>query len=175
MPPWPDNSDDREGRFSPTNDEATELAEKGDNQRALCGDGLEHLRSELEKKYNLDHIEQISYALAAGIHCAEARNSEGDSDDDEEVGDIICLLSFCSKVARQYQSKRYFTFYPLAFHPRCGNFSSPRPPRFLSNLCTVMRDDLSFQSDGFDALSFGVFQAYSNIKRRSEAVQIIFL
>ncbi|CZR49835.1 uncharacterized protein FPRO_16043 [Fusarium proliferatum ET1] len=35
------------------------------------GDGLEHLRTELEKKYNIDNIDQISYALAAGVNCIE--------------------------------------------------------------------------------------------------------
>lgn len=171
--------EDEEGRFSSIDEEeAAEVAEQEDAQRALYGDGLEHLRSELEKKYNLDHIEQISYAIAADIHCAEARDSGVDGDDEEneeEVGNAICLLSDRSKVAQQYRSKRDFTFYPLGFHPRYGNFSSRQPPRFLDNLCTVMRDNMSVQNDGSDVLSFGFFQAYSNIKRtiRSRADDLL--
>ncbi|KAJ9651742.1 hypothetical protein H2201_009261, partial [Coniosporium apollinis] len=61
---------------------------------------------------------------------------------------------------------REFTFYPLAFHPAYGNFSSPRPPSFLAdNVLAIMRDNMSFQNDGADVLSCGYFQAYSNIKR----------
>ena len=72
-------------------------------------------------------------------------------------------------VQREYGSSRStsgMTFYPLAFHPAYGNFTSPGPPRFLQDhVFAVMKDNMSFQNDGADVLSCDYFQAYSNIKR----------
>ena len=69
-------------------------------------------------------------------------------------------------MAREYRGARDFTFYPLAFHPAYGNFSSTRPPAFLNNnILTVMRDNMSFLNGGADVLSAGYSQGYSNIKR----------
>ncbi len=55
----------------------------------------------------------------------------------------LCLLADRSRVAAAYGNPRETTFYPLAFHPRYGNFSSKRPPEFLSDLLTVLRDNMS--------------------------------
>jgi hypothetical protein len=57
------------------------------------------------------------------------------------------------------------TFYPLANHHAYGNFASGRPPAFLDNVLTILRDNLSFENDGADVLYAGYFQGYSNIKR----------
>jgi hypothetical protein len=43
----------------------------------LYDDGLEHLRTELEKKYNIDSIDQISSTLAADVNCTE-RNPQAE-------------------------------------------------------------------------------------------------
>jgi hypothetical protein len=56
------------------------------------------------------------------------------------------------------------TFYPLAFHPAHGNFTSPRPPRFLrDHVFAAMKDNMSFQNDSAEVLSCDYFQGYSNI------------
>ncbi|KAK1841572.1 hypothetical protein CCHR01_15806 [Colletotrichum chrysophilum] len=68
-------------------------------------------------------------------------------------------------VAREYPSRRDYTFYPQAFHPTYGNFSSSRPPAFLDSLYTALRGNISDRNEGVDVLSFGYFQGYSNIKR----------
>ncbi|KID82200.1 hypothetical protein MGU_10458 [Metarhizium guizhouense ARSEF 977] len=153
-----------EGSFEPPNqvDEA---------HRELYTDGLEQLRAELEQKYNLEHIAQISYAIAADIHGLEGGSStdaeqRGD-DGEQEPKEAICLLADRSRVAAQYSSTREATFYPLAFHPRYGNFTSKRPPDFLNDLYAVMRDNMSLENDGHDVLNFdGGFQGYnSGVKR----------
>lgn len=132
----------------------------GDDQQAPYTEGLNQLRTELEHKYELDHIHSISYALAVDIHCLDV------SSPDPEYKSALCLLANRNAVASEYKRSRDFTFYPLAFHPVYGNFSSPHPPSFLSdNLLTVMKDNMSFQNQGADVLSFGHFQGYSNIKR----------
>ena len=77
-----------------------------------------------------------------------------------------CLLANRNLVLREYQGLRDFTFYPLAFHPAYGNFSSPQPPAFLmDNLLAVMQENMSYQHNGAGVLSYGYFQGYSNIKR----------
>ena len=132
--------------------------------RGLYDEGLEQLRQELEKKYDLNNIERVSYALAADIHCVEAvEENEGDLFLQDQK--TLCLLADRSQTATEYGNARDFTFYPLAFHPRYGNFSSGGPPQFLRNLCTILRNNASVQNDGKDVLSFGFFQGYSNIKR----------
>lgn len=142
--------------------------------KSLYSDGLEQLRTELERKYELANIDRISYALAADINCSEAssdsRRNTSHSNDHGSGGEYadgpaLCLLADRTKLARMYRGPRDFTFYPLGFHQRYGNFSSGHPPEFLNNLCTVMRDNMSYHNDGIDVLSFGFFQGYSNIKR----------
>ncbi|KAF4469664.1 hypothetical protein FALBO_3433 [Fusarium albosuccineum] len=142
------------------------------NQEHLYSGGLEHLRTELEKKYKIDNIDQISYALAADINCIERTpnwSSDGNNDGGQRsrsTGGAVSLLADRRKLVEHFGGLRGFTFYPLAFHPRYGNFSSPRPPRFLDDVCLVMRDNMSYRNNGAeDVLSFGYFHAYSNIKR----------
>jgi hypothetical protein len=56
------------------------------------------------------------------------------------------------------------TFYPLAFHPACGNFTSPGLPRFLQDhVFAVMKDNMSFQNDGAEVLSCDYLQGHGNI------------
>ncbi|GKU09161.1 unnamed protein product, partial [Fusarium langsethiae] len=135
-------------------------------QEHLYSDGLEHLRTELEKKYNIDNIDQISYALAADVNCIE-RNPSIRSAFQQDVDDgTLSLLADRRALVQHFGGSKGFTFYPLAFHPRYGNFSSPRPPPFLDDVCLVMRDNMSYRNNGADdVLSFGYFHAYSNIKR----------
>jgi hypothetical protein len=57
-------------------------------------------------------------------------------------------------------------FYPVAFSPVYGNFTSSQPPDFLKqNVLTVMRNNLNVRNEGVNVLSCGYFQAYSNVKR----------
>lgn len=122
--------------------------------------GLAQLRTELERKYIVSHIASISYALAVDLNSLEGALS---TEDDRPAR---CLLADRNLVAREFRGARDFCFYPLAFHPAYGNFSSSRPPSFLDNhVLTVMRDNLSYRNGGTDPLSYGHFQAYSNIKR----------
>ena len=129
----------------------------------LYSDGLRQLATELDQKYDLANISSLSYALAVDLHCVES----GSADIDEKPA--LCLLADRNAVRREYGSSRGasgMTFYPLAFHPAYGNFTSPGPPQFLTDhVFAVMKDNMSFQNDGADVLSCNHFQAYTNIKR----------
>jgi hypothetical protein len=122
--------------------------------------GLAELHTELERKYVIDNVDSISFALAVDLNCLDIFNSE------EQHPPARCLLADRNLVAPEYRGTRDFTFYPLAFHPAYGNFSSPRPPAFLNDhVLAVMRDNMSYRNGGTDPLTYGYFQAYSNIKR----------
>jgi hypothetical protein len=79
------------------------------------------------------------------------------------------LLADRNLIRREYASAEGasgLTFYPMAFHPAYGNFTSAGAPMFLrDHVLAVMRDNMSFQNDGADVLSCQSFQAYTNIKR----------
>lgn len=122
--------------------------------------GLRQLHDELQQKYLVDHIQSISFALAVDINCLDT--SVGGDDDHP----ARCLLADRNLVAQEFRGARDFTFYPLAFHPAYGNFSSPRPPAFLNDhVLAVGQDNMCYRNGGTDALTYGYFQAYSNIKR----------
>lgn len=122
--------------------------------------GLVQLQAELEAKYTIHHISSISYAIAVDLNCLD---SAATSDNDAPAR---CLLANRNLVAREYRGARDFSFYPLAFHPAYGNFSSARPPTFLDHgLLAVMKDNMSYLNGGTDPLGYGYFQAYSNSKR----------
>jgi hypothetical protein len=129
----------------------------------LYSDGLKQLATELDEKYDLENISSLSYALAVDLHCLESDSAEADEKP------ALCLLADRNAVRREYGSSRGasgMTFYPIAFHPAYGNFTSPGPPRFLNDhVFAVMKDNMSFQNDGADVLSCNYFQAYTNIKR----------
>jgi hypothetical protein len=131
---------------------------------SLYSDGLRHLLTELDQKYNLENISSISYALAVDLHCLDVSSRSSDA-----PPTALSLLADRNLVRREYASARGasgVTFYPMAFHPAYGNFTSPGPPLFLKDhVLSVMRDNMSFQNDGADVLSCEYFQAYSNIKR----------
>lgn len=163
---------------SDTNDEVDETnnTEEAEQQRevnsarpadnndyqSFYNDSLKQMRKELESKYELENIDSISYALAANLYCLDG---QGQSSGQEEKP-ALCLLADRNKVAREFNGPRDFTFYPLAFHPAYGNFSSPHPPAFLNDhLLAILKDNMSFQNDGADVLNCGYFQGYSNIKR----------
>lgn len=123
--------------------------------------GLAQLQSELEGKYTINNIGSISYAVAVDLNCLD--HAAGSADDDAPAR---CLLANRNLVAREYRGARDFSFYPLAFHPAYGNFSSARPPAFLENsILTVMKDNMSYLNGGTDPLVYGYFQGYSNTKR----------
>ena len=130
---------------------------------SLYSDGLWQLLTELDQKYDLDNISSISYALAVDLHCLDVSSSNSDQ------ATALCLLADRNLVRREYMSARGasgLTFYPMAFHPAYGNFTSAGPPLFLrDHVLSVMRDNMSYQNDGADVLSCEYFQAYSNIKR----------
>ena len=122
--------------------------------------GLAQLHDELQCKYLIQNIGCISFALAIDINCLDTRSPEEDSPP------ARCLLADRNHVAREFGGARDFSFFPLAFHPAYGNFSSTRPPAFLTNhVLAVMKDNMSFRNGGTDPLSCGHFQGYSNIKR----------
>ena len=131
----------------------------GIDYHSLYPEGLRQLRTEMGQKYVLDNILNISYALATNVNCLDASSP----DPDNKLA--RCLLADRNLVLREYRSPREFTFYPLAFHPAYGNFSSPQPPAFLvDNVLAVMRENIRFQNNGADAFRYGYFQAYSDIK-----------
>ncbi|KAG9249377.1 uncharacterized protein F5Z01DRAFT_641250 [Emericellopsis atlantica] len=118
---------------------------------------IDSLCKQLGEKYSPASIESISYAVAVNIHYAT---------EDSGVDQTLCLLADRNRVAREYRGTRDYTFYPMAFHPAYGNFSSPEPPAFLDNkLFAIIQDNISYENDGGDVVSFGFFQAYSNLKR----------
>ena len=127
----------------------------------LFVNSVERLRSSLEGKYALENMETVSYALAVNIHQAEGTISPG-----QEGPLSRCLLANRNTVLREYQRPGDFTFFPLAFHPAYGNFSSAQPPAFLrDNLLATLQDNISYQHHSASVLTCGHFQAYSNIKR----------
>ncbi|KAJ6436869.1 MHYT domain signaling protein [Purpureocillium lavendulum] len=151
-----------------------DVAQQLESLEPLFTGRLEQLRRELELKYNLANVERVSYALAADINCLEGTPVDNEEGSRPEK-DALCLLADRTRVTEAYSNARDCNFFPLAFHQRYGNFSSGGPPEFLTNLCTVMRDNMSLQNDGVDVLSFGFFQGYSNIKRsiRSRADDLL--
>ncbi|KAG6286477.1 hypothetical protein E4U45_008439 [Claviceps purpurea] len=156
--------DESDSRMSePPTSEGAASQGGGTTERELYQDGLEKLREDLERRYNLDHIAQISYAIAANIHCSE-NSPQSDGTTPAEVMPL-CLLADRTRVTAAYEG-RPVTFYPLAFHPRYGNFVAKRPPQFLSNLYTAMCSNMKVQNDGQEVLCFGGFQGYcSGLKR----------
>lgn len=130
---------------------------------SLYSEGLRQLLTELDQKYDLDNISSVSYALAVDLHCLDVSSL----DPDEKRP--LCMLADRNLVRREYGSASGasgLTFYPMAFHPAYGNFTSAGPPAFLKDhVLAVMRDNMSFQNDGADVLSCEYFQAYTNIKR----------
>ena len=126
---------------------------------SLYPEGLQQLRVEMEVKYILDNIHSISYAVATNINSLDATSPDPDNKDARS------LLADRNIVLREYGGPHDFTFYPLAFNPVYGNFSSRQPPAFLiNNVFAIMRENIRFQNDGADAFRYGYFQAYSNIK-----------
>jgi hypothetical protein len=124
--------------------------------------GLRQLHDELSQKYIIDNLQSISFALATDINCLDSTSTAGE----DQRRPARCLLADRNLVSQEFRGARDFTFYPLAFHPAYGNFSSSRPPSFLNDrVLAVMRDNLSYLNEGTDPLTYGFFQAYSNIKR----------
>lgn len=120
----------------------------------LCSDGVKNLIVELEKKYRISAVSHFSYALAANIFCTSADKTKP-----------RCLLANRPRMARQYDSEKDFDFFPLGFNFENGNFSSPGPPRFLSDFIAITQNHMCNINDGTNPASFGFFQGYSNIKR----------
>ena len=118
---------------------------------------LGNLKTELERKYRLENIKTISYALAANLNAVDKRGG---------ASAPCCVLADRNELSLQYPQggNRAFTFYPLAFHPSFGNFTSNQPPQFLADNFAVLRENMSFENSGSKPLSLGYFQAYSNIK-----------
>lgn len=139
---------------------ASAVPHVGYDYQSLFTGGLDQLRTELEQKYVLNNIDTVSYALAVDINCLDGQSPD-------PCNTLArCLLADRNMVLREFQGPRDFTFYPLAFHPAYGNFSSPRPPAFLmDNLLAVMQENMSYQHNGSSVLKYGYFQGYSNIKR----------
>ncbi|KAG5952292.1 hypothetical protein E4U57_006252 [Claviceps arundinis] len=161
IPPGIDNVS-REVPIRPDSEGAASQDGRATEQE-LYQDSLEKLRGDLERRYNLDHIAQISYAIAANIYCSE-NSPQSDGTTPAEVRPL-CLLADRTQVTAAYEGIP-FTFYPLAFHPRFGNFVAKRPPQFLNNLYTTMCSNMKVQNDGHEVLHFGGFQGYcSGLKR----------
>ena len=89
----------------------------------MYSNGLTQLATELDQKYEPDHISSISYTLAVDLYCLDA--------DDPEQKLACCLLADRNMVQWEYGSSRStsgMTFYPLAFHPAYGKSTSPGRP-----------------------------------------------
>jgi hypothetical protein len=133
-----------------------------DGEVTFSTEGLENLRTELEAKFDLDNIWSMSYALAVDLNCLDGDATGTDT----TLQGSRCMLADRNAVAREFSRQRDWVFYPVAFSPVYGNFTSSKPPDFLNqNVLTVMRNNLSVRNEGVDALSCGYFQAYSNVKR----------
>ena len=133
-----------------------------DGEVTFQTEGLQNLRTELEAKFDLENIWSISYALAVDLNCLDG----GATGTDTTLQGSRCMLADRNAVAREFSRQRDWVFYPVAFSPIYGNFTSSKPPDFLNqNVLTVMRNNLNVRNEGVDALSCGYFQAYSNVKR----------
>ncbi|RFN43493.1 hypothetical protein FIE12Z_12270 [Fusarium flagelliforme] len=107
----------------------------------------------LDKQYSIRSISSISYALAVNLECREPDDS------------IVALLANREVIRHQYSNQEDFTFYPLGFHPRYGNFQSKVPPQALQDrIYTGITQQMQHRHDA-NAVTFGAFQGYSNIKR----------
>jgi hypothetical protein len=171
-----EGDDDREdGRLDDTRQRLTAARGTQDDwalnlsfdQDGLYSDGLKKLAKALDEKYDLDNVSSISYALAVDLNCQDATGANDADDLDDRP--TWCLLGDRNAVQQEYKSSSGpsgMTFYPLAFHPAYGNFTSPGPPRFLQDhVLAVMKDNMSYQNAGAPVLSCDYFQAYSNVKR----------
>ena len=68
------------------------------------------------------------------------------------------LLANHNYVAHEFGRARNFSFFPLAFHPVYGNFSSTYAPIFLINyILAVMKNNISFRNGRIDLLSYKHF------------------
>ena len=134
----------------------------GDNTHthpALWAGGLQNLLTELNDKYIPDNIKIMSYALAVNINCVNwAAPTQGKKP-------AWCILADRNAIEREYNKPHDVTIYPMAFNQTYGNFTSACPPAFLSEVLTILQDNLSVENDGADVLYAGYFQGYSNIKR----------
>lgn len=137
-------------------------ANEAEGENTLHTDGLRNLRAELEAKFDLENIRSMSYALAVDLNCLD-----GDAvGTDTTLQGSRCMLADRNAIAREFPRQRDWVFYPVAFSPVYGNFTSSKPPDFLKqNVLTVMRNNLNVRNEGVEALSCGYFQAYSNVKR----------
>ncbi|KAF9869194.1 hypothetical protein CkaCkLH20_13325 [Colletotrichum karsti] len=100
----------------------------GPPYRQMIGEseGLQKLITELGARFRPDNITAVSYALAVCLH-----SESGDSE-------TRCLLADRNMLGREFPSSSDYTFYPQAFHPAYGNFSSNRSPAFLDSLYTAI-------------------------------------
>ncbi|KAH7359487.1 hypothetical protein B0T11DRAFT_356187 [Plectosphaerella cucumerina] len=95
-------------------------------------DALRKLAEELEGRFNLAHVANVSYALAVCLHTAT----------DEPALDGVtgfqprCLLIDRNALDREYPKSSDYNFYPQAFHPTYGNVSSRKPPSTNDLLAT---------------------------------------
>jgi hypothetical protein len=137
-------------------------ADEIESEGAFHTEGLQNLRTKLETKFDLENIWSLSYALAVDLNCLDGDATGTDT----TLQGSRCMLADRNVVAREFSRQRDWVFYPVAFSPVYGNFTSSKPPDFLKqNVLTVMRNNLNVRNEGVDALSCGYFQAYSNVKR----------
>ena len=114
--------------------------------------GLAQLHDELQCKYLIKNIGYISFALVIDINYLDTRFPEEDSPP------ARYLLANRNHVAHEFGGARNFSFFPLAFHPVYGNFSSTHAPTFLINhMLAVIKNNISFRNGGTDPLSYKHF------------------
>lgn len=120
---------------------------------------IEKLIESYHIRYDIGGIAHISYAIATCV-------SEHEDDADEQPSrPQNCLLADRRRVAQQYGGRsNEFTFYPMGFNPRYGNFSSPRPPRFLEAVLSIIEAN-GPRNFGANIFSFGHCHGYTNTKR----------
>lgn len=117
--------------------------------------GLGTLYADLVSQYRLEGIDYVAVAVAANLNCWRL----------DAAGGTWAMLADRRALAAEFGPGAGFTFFPMAFHPRFGNFSAACPPRFLEPLLDVLADNARLRAGGADVLRFGHFQGYSNIKR----------
>ena len=118
-------------------------------QPASYSQAVEHLRAELEQKYELGNLDILSYALAVSIYCLAAVLPV------RESWKLACVLAGRNCLG-QYASANDVNFCSLAFHPAYRIFSSEEPPAFLSKcLLAIIKHNTSYLNEDANVVSCG--------------------
>jgi hypothetical protein len=90
---------------------------------------------------------------------------------DSKSESSLCALATYSQAKASFSNvsppgSAGFCFYPLAFNTQYGNFTARVPPDFLAQgVLNIVQDNIDYQHQNSNVLSYGHFQAYSDIKK----------